>query len=96
MSFDRSGLGFGGENDPLVGRTGKQRKHGVEALIEASRRMIREQLLPELGESFRTALDQRSGGAEAWSVELAADDLDGQTILFHYPASCLLYTSRCV
>ncbi|MDP9175726.1 MAG: nucleotidyl transferase AbiEii/AbiGii toxin family protein [Planctomycetota bacterium] len=94
LSFDRSGLGFGGENDPLVGRTGKQRKHRVEALIEASRRMIREQLLPELGESFRTALDQRSGGAEAWSVELAADDLDGQTILFHYPASILPHSAN--
>jgi Nucleotidyl transferase AbiEii toxin, Type IV TA system len=87
LSFDRSALGFGGANDPLVGRTGKQRKHGVAALVEASRTMIRHQLLPKLEDSFATILDQPSAIAKTWSVELAADDPDGQTILFRYPAS---------
>ncbi len=87
LSFDRTGLGFGGSSDPLVGRTGKQRKHGVEALVKASRTMIREQLLPQLEESFVTALDPPSAKNKTWNLELAADDQDGQTIQFRYPAS---------
>ena len=31
LSFDRAGLGFGGERDPLNARTSKRRKHGLEA-----------------------------------------------------------------
>jgi hypothetical protein len=32
LSFDRAGLGFGGDSDPLNGPTGKRRTHGLEAL----------------------------------------------------------------
>ena len=40
LSFDRTDLGFGGENDPLVASTGKKKRRGVEALIEECRRVI--------------------------------------------------------
>src|SRR5258708_39505542 len=47
LSFDRSGLGFGGTSDPLIAATGKRRKHGLEALTETCQRVIREWLLPQ-------------------------------------------------
>src|SRR5271157_5472466 len=52
LSFDRAGLGFGGESDPLNARTSKRRKHGLEALTETCQRLIRERLLPELVADF--------------------------------------------
>jgi hypothetical protein len=46
LSFDRAGLGFGGDSDPLNAPTGKRRKYGLEALGEMCRRVVRERLLP--------------------------------------------------
>jgi len=83
LSFDRSGLGFGGESDPLNATSGKKRKHGLEALTETCQRVIRERLLPQLAESFSSALGEPPSAA--WGMELAEDDPDGQTLLFYYP-----------
>ena len=85
LSFDRAGLGFGGESDPLNAKSGKRRKHGLEALSETCRRVIRERLLPQLVAVFRVALGEPP--TSIWSLELADDDPDGQTLLFRYPAS---------
>jgi hypothetical protein len=82
LSFDRAGLGFGGESDPLNATSGKKRKHGLEALTETCQRVIRERFLPQLTESFGNSL----GESANWRLELAKDDPDGQTLLFHYPA----------
>src|SRR6266550_9638879 len=60
LSFDRAGLGFGGESDPLNATTGKRRKHGLEALTETCQRVIREKILPQLLAVFGAALDQRA------------------------------------
>jgi hypothetical protein len=51
LSFDRAGLGFGGDSDPANATSGKKRKHGLEALTETCRRVIQEKLLPQLTES---------------------------------------------
>jgi hypothetical protein len=85
LSFDRADLGFGGDSDPLNAPTGKRRKHGLEALGETCRRVVRERLLPHLARSLGEAL----GGSapETWRLELADDDPDGQTLLFHYPTA---------
>src|SRR5579863_8342404 len=48
LSFDRVGLGFGGESDPLNAATGKKRKQGLEALTATCQRAIQERLLPQL------------------------------------------------
>src|SRR6516164_8918604 len=48
LSFDRAGLGFGGDNDPLNAETGERRKSSLEALTETCRRVIQEQLRPRL------------------------------------------------
>jgi hypothetical protein len=82
LSFDRAGLGFGGNSDPLNASTGKKRKHGLEALIDTCQRVIREQLLPQLLDQFSDALGELP--SEPWGLELAEDD--PQTLLFHYPA----------
>jgi hypothetical protein len=84
LSFDRAGLGFGGESDPLNATTGKRRKHGLEALTETCQRVIRERLLPQLVAVFGDALGEPP--STTWGVELAEDDPDGQTLLFRYPA----------
>ncbi len=83
LSFDRFGLGFAGEKDPQHAKTGKGRKHGLEALAVACRQVTREQFLPELKQAFSEAL----AGApdQAWSLKLVEDDPDGPTLLFAYP-----------
>ncbi|NLX96297.1 MAG: nucleotidyl transferase AbiEii/AbiGii toxin family protein [Rhodopirellula sp.] len=82
LSFDRAGLGFGGDSDPLNASSGKKRRHSLEALTETCQRAIREQLLPQLTESFSNALGEHP--STTWSLELAEDDPDGQTLLFRY------------
>ncbi len=83
LSFDRAGLGFGGENDPLNATTGKKRKQGLEALTETCQRAIRERLLPQLVAAFGVALGEPPSAS--WGMELDEDDPDGQTLLFRYP-----------
>ena len=84
LSFDRAGLGFGGDNDPLNATTGKRRKHGLEALTETCQRVIRERLLPQLVSVFSDVLGEPP--STDWDIQLAEDDPDGQTLLFRYPA----------
>lgn len=83
LSFDRAGLGFVGDSDPLNATSGKKRKQALEALTETCQRVIRERLLPQLLESFSRALGELPSGA--WRLELAEDDPDRQTLLFRYP-----------
>src|SRR6185312_12644480 len=83
LSFDRAGLGFGGESDPFNATTGKRRKHGLEALTETCQRVIRERLLPQLVIAFGDALGEPP--STNWSLQLAEDDPEGQTLLFRYP-----------
>ena len=78
LSFDRAGLGFGGENDPLNATTGKRRKHGREALIETCQRVILEQFLPQLVTNFSDALGEKP--SSKWGLALADDDPDGRTV----------------
>ena len=85
LSFDRAGLGFGGERDPLNARTSKRRKHGLEALTGTCQQIIRERFLPQLEAVFTEALGEPPSAK--WGLELAEDDPDGQTLLFHYPTS---------
>lgn len=84
LSFNRAELGFVGETDPLNATTGKKRKHGLEALTKTCQRIIRDKLLPQLVAVFDTALGESL--SEAWSIEIAGDDPDGQTLLFRYPS----------
>ncbi len=82
LSFDRAGLGFAGESDPLKAPTGKARKRGLEALTQACRRVTREQFLPQLKKVFGEALAESP--PKEWNLELLEDDHDGPTLLFRY------------
>jgi len=84
LSFDRAGLGFGGESDPLNATSGKRRKQGLEALTETCQRVIRERLRPQLLAAFGDALGEPP--SVTWGLELDEDDPAGQTLLFRYPA----------
>ena len=85
LSFDRSGLGFSGNADPLTATTGKKRQRALKALSETCRKVIHETFLPRLRATFEAALDHAH--AQRWSLELAGDDPDQQTIVFQYPVS---------
>ncbi len=83
LSFNRSDLGFSGEADPSAA-TGKKRRHALDQLREVCQKIIHEELRPLLEKSFEQALDSPPG--DKWSVTLAEDDPDRQTILFKYPS----------
>jgi hypothetical protein len=78
ISFHREFLGFGEELDPEAA-TGKEQSRRIEALQQACRNCIRENLLPRLCEAIVALL----GGTEGWSLQI--DPLDAQTLLFHFP-----------
>jgi hypothetical protein len=78
VSFHREFLGFGDEHDPEAA-TGKEQARRIEALQQACKDCIRENLLPAL----RSEMTTRLGGDEGWSMEIDAQD--AQTILFHFP-----------
>ncbi len=84
LSFDRAGLGFAGEDDPLNATAEKERKRGVKSLKRECRSVVAERLLPQLVAVFGDALGEPP--STTWGLELANDDKDGQTLLFRYPS----------
>ena len=85
LSFDRAALGFGGEKDPAAAPSQKQTRKRLEDLAAACKEMIHQRFAPQLTEAFAKHLG--TGPApETWQVEADADDPDGQTLLFRYPA----------
>lgn len=84
LSFNRTDLGFGGDDDPTLASSRKRADKQIEKLQMACSQMIREEFLPQLRESFSGALGQELS-ATTWSVELDPEDVGGQTLLFRYP-----------
>ena len=85
LSFDLSGLGFGGLADPLAAASGKKRQKVLQSLSETCREAIREQLLPQWNAAFDPTLEKAS--SQAWTLALASDDPDQQTLVFQYSSS---------
>ena len=83
LSFDRVGLGFGGDDDPMVAASRKKQTAAVEKLAEACKVAVREKLRPQLAEAFEAAL----GTSSTWTLEVAKDDADDATLLFRYPTT---------
>lgn len=83
LSFDRAGLGFVGDTDPASAKSVRNRKLGLEALSDACKHVVREELLPQLAEDFGQTLGKSDSAP--WRLYLADDDPDGQTLLFSYP-----------
>jgi hypothetical protein len=79
LSLSRRDLGFADDRNPEEpGISGKESKRRIDALTAECQRVIRERLLPELREDFRSVL-----GAHGWQIDL--DEIDAQTLVFAYP-----------
>lgn len=79
--IDREFLGFGGANAPEEAASNKQRAKRLDLLMFACQQHIQEALRPSLEQEIRRRLPLPG----QWRLESDVDDLDGQTLLFHYP-----------
>lgn len=84
LSFDRSALGFGGEQDPAKAPSKTQTTKRLEKLSETCREMIRTRFMPQLDADFSNALGT-AASKSTWWIEIDPDDPDQQTLAFHYP-----------
>ncbi len=80
LTIDRRVFGFGGGNSPEQASSAKQQAKRLKALRLACGEFVRDELLPKLADRMQAEL-----GAGGWELALAADDPDGQTLLFRYP-----------
>lgn len=87
LSFNRSDLGFGGASDPAAAGSGKQRRKRLDSLTEACQQIIHDALLPALKAAIGSALKKST--EQAWTLKLAEDDPDQQTLDFQYPSSAV-------
>jgi hypothetical protein len=81
LSIERGYLGFGGENDPEKGSSGKETQRRLARLKEKCRAFVVESLSPDLENAVSVILGENSN----WELALDADDPDSQSIRFHYP-----------
>lgn len=83
ISMDRGWLGFGGEAEPEVGTSNKEKRKRIEALKQACQSKIMEIIKPSLEEMIASKL----GKSTTWTLRLDEEDSDRQTLLFEYPSS---------
>lgn len=69
------------KNPAEEGISGKERERRIDALKEGAQKFVSEIALPNLNKKFQEVFGNDAG----WKVEIASDDNDKQTILFHYP-----------
>ena len=81
VAIERSFLGFGGDNEPEKGATGKEQQRRIGRLKEACQSAVADRLQPQLGRAIATAL----GGDAGWDLSLDPGDPDRQSLLFQYP-----------
>jgi hypothetical protein len=79
LALDRTGLGFGGAEDPLV-LSGKSRRRQIDKLAAACGSTVRERLEPALRAALGIAL-----GPEGWALECASKEDEQVDLLFRYP-----------
>jgi hypothetical protein len=83
LTIDRAGLGFGGDKAPEAAATGKEQKRRLKSMTTACQNAIRQKIAPALRQRLATFLPN----SKPWSLEVDADDPDGQTLLFAYPVT---------
>lgn len=81
LSFDRAALGFEGDMDPANIQSRKKRDAALDELSASCQKLVRGPVLHMLRQSFAAAL----GTSEGWTLTVAEDAEDGQTLLFTYP-----------
>jgi predicted nucleotidyltransferase component of viral defense system len=78
----RESLGFGGENAPELAPSKKQMRKRLDALKVVCQKCIKNELAPKLSEIIKTEMPD----SLEWELKDDPDDLDSQTLLFHYPS----------
>ncbi|MCK4248628.1 MAG: nucleotidyl transferase AbiEii/AbiGii toxin family protein [Candidatus Omnitrophica bacterium] len=87
LSISRKYLGFTGENDPAnPDISGKKRKKILENLLPQK---ATEYICGSLRNKLEDYIGQTLIDSKSFSLEVALDDKDKQTLLFRYPASIL-------
>lgn len=81
VSIERAFLGFGGDDEPEKGSSGKEQARRIDRLKEACQRFVVDRLYSELQASIAGTLTT----AEGWNLEIDADDPDSQSIRFQFP-----------
>lgn len=81
VSIEREFLGFGGDDEPEKGNSGKEKTRRLDRLKKACQEFVADQLQTEL----RTSIEARLNNAEGWDLSIDADDPDHQSIRFQYP-----------
>ena len=83
LSFDRKGLGYGGERDPQTAPSKKKAEKLIENLVAGVKHHIATVLLPRLNNAITSEL----GPSKKAGWSLVIDDEEAQNLIFHYPAS---------
>ena len=83
ITIDRDFLGFGGDRNPETAPSTKQRNNRLKELKIACQEYVELKLLPLLEARIRSVLP----AGDSWLLRMDEADVDGQTILFQYPAS---------
>ncbi len=81
MVVDRAYLGFGGSQGPEHAASGNNLRSRLDDLRAVCRKCIAKEINPPLAESLRALSPEGS-----WNLESDAADVDGQTLLLHYPS----------
>lgn len=81
ISIERAFLGFGGDDEPEKGSSGKEQARRIDRLKEACQRFVAGTLYSELQASIATSLHN----AENWQLSIDADAPDHQSIRFQFP-----------
>lgn len=82
LSFDRAGLGYGGDKDPENAKSAKKAAKLIEQLVADVRAHVAGPFLAKLGEEIAEQLGPQG---ELWSLSI--DPNDPQTVNFRYPSS---------
>lgn len=81
VAIERDLLGFGGDNDPEQGESGKEQQRRIALLKEACQAAVSTRLKPQLEDAIREII----GHGGEWTLSLDPMDPDEQTLLFQYP-----------
>jgi hypothetical protein len=82
----RDDLGQAAPLEALEGISGKQRRARLDAIRDACRRYIREDLRAQLEVVVAQSMEAAGVRRDAATVALDDEDPDGQTVLVHYPS----------
>jgi hypothetical protein len=81
VAIERGYLGFGGDNEPEKGTSGKEQQRRIAQLSQACKAAISKRLGPQLQDAISDSLPPDA----LWKLMRDPQDPDQQTLLFRYP-----------